>query len=106
MPRLMPWSSSPPPGASTSRKASTMSATALSLWPTPTVSITITSNPAASQASAASRVRRVTPPNVAPAGEGRMNAAGLFASRCIRVLSPRIDPPVRRLEGSTASTAT
>ena len=86
-------------------KQSTMSATAVSLWPTPTVSITIRSKPAASQASAASRVRLVTPPSVPPAGEGRMNAAGAWASRCMRVLSPRIEPPVRRLEGSTASTA-
>ena len=83
-----------------------MSATAVSLWPTPTVSITITSKPAASQASAASRVRRVTPPSVAPAGDGRMKASGAWARRCMRVLSPRIEPPERRLEGSTASTAT
>ena len=35
-----------------------------------------------------------------------MNASGACASRCMRVLSPRIEPPERRLEGSTASTAT
>ena len=35
-----------------------------------------------------------------------MKAASEFASRAIRVLSPRIEPPVRAEEGSTASTAT
>ena len=53
-----------------------------------------------------SRVARATPPSVPDAGEGRMNAAGSAARRGIRVLSPRIEPPVRLEEGSTASTAT
>jgi hypothetical protein len=35
-----------------------------------------------------------------------MNASGSTASRDIRVLSPRIDPPERADDGSTASTAT
>src|SRR3954469_2541458 len=35
-----------------------------------------------------------------------MNASGSTDSRCIRVLSPRIDPPERADDGSTASTAT
>ena len=39
-------------------------------------------------------------------GEGRTNAAGSTASRSIRVLSPRMEPPVRLEDGSTASTAT
>jgi hypothetical protein len=51
-------------------------------------------------------VRRATPPSVPPVGEGRMNAAGLRDSSSIRVLSPRIEPPERGLDGSTASTAT
>ena len=34
-----------------------------------------------------------------------MNASGAWASACMRVLSPRIEPPLRWLEGSTASTA-
>ncbi len=53
-----------------------------------------------------SRVTLVTPPRVRPVGDGRTKAAGSTASRDMRVLSPRIDPPVRELEGSTASTAT
>ena len=35
-----------------------------------------------------------------------MKACGSTASRAIRVLSPRIEPPVRADDGSTASTAT
>jgi hypothetical protein len=35
-----------------------------------------------------------------------MNAAGSTASRDMRVLSPRIEPPDRADDGSTASTAT
>ena len=47
-----------------------------------------------------------TPPKLSPAGEGRMKAAGSVASRPIRVLSPRIEPPLREEVGSTARTAT
>ena len=68
MPRLMPCRSSPPPGATSSRNRSIMSATAVSDWPTPTVSTITTSKPAASHSSIASRVRRATPPSVVPAG--------------------------------------
>ena len=35
-----------------------------------------------------------------------MKALSSAASRAIRVLSPRMEPPVRGLVGSTASTAT
>jgi hypothetical protein len=83
-----------------------MSATAVSDWPMPTVSTRIASKPAASQASMVSRVLAATPPSVPADGEGRMNALSSAASRAIRVLSARIEPPVRAEEGSTASTAT
>ena len=53
-----------------------MSATATSDWPTPTVSTSTTSKPAASHSSIASRVRRATPPSVPPVGDGRMKASG------------------------------
>src|SRR3954447_9111383 len=105
IPRLMPCSSSPPPGATSSRNRSTMSATATSDWPTPIVSTITTSKPNASHSSMASRVRRATPPSWVPPGEGRMNASGWRDSSAMRVLSPRIEPPVRELDGSTASTA-
>jgi hypothetical protein len=83
-----------------------MSETAVSDWPMPTVSTTITSNPAASQISIVSRVFAATPPSVPDEGDGRMKAFGSCPSRAILVLSPRIEPPVRVDEGSTASTAT
>ncbi len=57
---------------------------------------TTTSNPAASQASIASRVRRATPPRVPPVGDGRMNARGCADSAGMRVLSPRIPWFIRR----------
>ena len=63
-------------------------------------------SPAASQISMVSRVLAATPPSVPDAGDGRTKALSSTASRPIRVLSPRIEPPVRVDEGSTASTAT
>ena len=55
---------------------STISATAVSAWPTPTVSTMTASNPAASHNRIASRVRRATPPRLAPAEDGRIKASG------------------------------
>ena len=85
---------------------STIAATATSDWPTPTVSTNTVSNPAASHSSSASRVRRATPPSVPRVGDGRTKACGERVSCSMRVLSPRIEPPLRVLDGSTASTAT
>src|SRR3954464_2615211 len=53
-----------------------------------------------------SRVAWATPPRAPEGGEGRMKGGGWTASRAMRVLSPRIDPPERADDGSTASTAT
>ena len=83
-----------------------MPATAVSLWPTPTVSTITTSKPAASHNSSASRVCSATPPSAPEVGLGRMKAAGCTDSRSMRVLSPRIEPPETVDDGSTASTAT
>lgn len=44
-------------------------------------------------------------PKFPPEGEGRTKALGSADNCGIRVLSPRMDPPVREEEGSTASTA-
>eukprot|EP01139_Manchomonas_bermudensis_P006552 Amastigsp_a177488_33.p2 type:complete len:230 gc:universal Amastigsp_a177488_33:381-1070(+) len=104
-PRLMPWSSSPPPGDASSINMSTMSETAYSDWPTPTVSTSTTENPAASHSAMASEVLRATPPRMPRDGVDRMNAFGFRLSSVIRVRSPRIDPPVRADDGSTARTA-
>ena len=41
-------------------------------------------------------------PSVPPEGKGLMYARGSVASRGMRVLSPKIDPPVCEEEGSTA----
>ncbi len=76
-PRLIPCNSSPAPGSIKARKQSVVSATIVSDCPTPTVSISTTSYPAASQTSMLSRVLRATPPSVPAVGEGRMNAAVL-----------------------------
>ena len=85
---------------------STMSATCTSDWPTPMVSTNTTSNPAASTTMIDSRVALVTPPSTPALGDGRMNARSSAASRDMRVLSPRMLPPVRVDDGSTARTAT
>src|SRR3954469_15982702 len=53
-----------------------------------------------------SRVACATPPSVPEVGDGRMNAFGSTANRDMRVLSPRIEPPERADDGSTARTAT
>ncbi len=103
---MIPCNSSPPPGSISARKKSVMSQTAVSDWPMPTVSTSTTSKPAASHSNMASRVFAATPPSVPEDGEGRMKAFGWADRSFIRVLSPRIEPPVRAEEGSTASTAT
>ncbi len=54
------------------RKVSTIPATVISDWPTPTVSTSTTSYPAASSTAIAWVVARATPPRVPAAGEGRM----------------------------------
>ena len=105
-PRLMACRSSPAFGNCSSAKQSVMPATAVSLWPTPTVSTITTSWPAASSTSIASRVLAVTPPSVPPVGLGRMKASASTDRRSMRVLSPRIEPPDTLDDGSTASTAT
>ena len=106
MPRLIPWSSSPAPEILSKRKKSTIEWTAVSLWPTPTVSIIIVSKPAASQRIMDSLVFLATPPRVFPDAEGRINAFSSFTNSSILVLSPRMLPCEMVLLGSTASTAT
>src|SRR5574343_951057 len=65
----------------------------------------ITSWPAASQSSMASRVFSATPPSEPADGLGRMKASSRWASVSIRVLSPRMEPPVTVDDGSMANTA-
>ena len=82
-----------------------MECTIVSDWPTPTVSIMIVSNPAASQSTMVSLVFLATPPKVDPEGEGRIKAFSSVTSCSILVLSPRILPLFTVLLGSTAKTA-
>ncbi len=53
---------SPIPGASSTIVVSAIAAISTSLWPTPTVSITITSHPAASSTRSACGVAHDSPP--------------------------------------------
>ena len=87
-------------------KKSTMERTVVSDCPTPTVSTRMTLQPAASQSIMVSRLLRATPPNVPPEGEGLIKQFGSLERFCILVLSPRMEPPVMELVGSTARTAT
>ena len=105
-PFLIPCSESPVRASISTRNVSVRLATVVSDWPTPTVSTSTTSYPAASTMTIASRVAVATPPSVPDVGDGRMNASGSTARRSMRVLSPRMLPPVRVDDGSTASTAT
>ena len=84
-----------------------MSSTATSDWPTPTVSTSTTSKPgglaqqhrlARAAGDAAERAAGRRRPDERRRARGR--------ARSMRVLSPRIEPPLRVLDGSTASTAT
>ena len=72
MPRLMPCNSSPAPEIWSIMNISTIECTAVSDCPTPTVSMKMTSNPAASHRMIVSRVLRATPPSDPAEGEGRM----------------------------------
>ena len=105
MPRLMPCNSSPAPEIWSIMNISTIECTAVSDCPTPTVSMKMTSNPAASHRMIVSRVLRATPPSDPAEGEGRMKTLGLDEMLSMRVLSPRIEPPLRSELGSMASTA-
>jgi hypothetical protein len=106
IPRLIPCNSSPAPANFSNKKKSTIECTAISLCPTPTVSIKIVLKPAASHKMMVSRVFCATPPKDSPLGEGRIYAFGSFTNSSIRVLSPKILPLLIELLGSMAKTAT
>ena len=105
-PFLIPCRLSPARASVSSRNVSTIAATVTSDCPTPTVSTNTTSNPAASTMTIDSRVALATPPSTPELGDGRMNAWSSTDSLDMRVLSPRMLPPVSVDDGSTASTAT
>ena len=106
IPLLIPCNSSPAPASINNKKKSTKLYIIVSDCPTPTVSIKITSNPAASHRIIASFVCLAIPPNCLPAEEGLIKAEFDFESNSILVLSPKILPLVVKEEGSILKTAT
>ena len=70
--------------------------------PTPTVSMMMTSLPAASSTSAASAVARASPPRCPRVAMLRMNTPSSATCVCMRRRSPSTAPPLKGLVGSTA----
>ena len=93
MPALIICTPSPSPGVSTTTVVSAIAATSSSDWPTPTVSRTTRSKPAAPRSLTASRLATDSPPRWPRAPIERMNTPGSRAWRCILMRSPRIAPP-------------
>src|SRR2546426_683754 len=106
IPALIAWTSSPSPGITTTTVVCARRQTSTSSWPTPTVSIRITSFPIASSTRAQSEVARDNPPSWPRVARERMKTPGSSAWSCMRMRSPRIAPPVNGLVGSTARTPT
>ena len=106
MPALIACTSSPIPGAITTRVECARRAISSSSWPTPTVSTMITPAPQASSTRTTSAVDRESPPSWPRVAIERMNTSPSSACRCIRMRSPRIAPPVKGDDGSTATTPT
>ena len=73
MPALSAWTSSPVPGTKVTIVTSAVRATSTSSCPTPTVSMKMTSLPAASRIDATSPVARATPPRWPRVAMLRMN---------------------------------
>ena len=83
-----------------------MSAMRMSDWPAPTVSIRITSKPAARSTALASAVASATPPSRPRLPIERKNTPSSVSCSTSRTRSPKTAPCVNGLEGSTATTPT
>ena len=94
------------PGTSTTTVTSASAATSISSWPTPTVSTIMKSNPAERKSCESAELVRASPPVAPRVAMERMKTPGSAWCRCMRTRSPRIAPPVARLDGSTAMMAT
>jgi hypothetical protein len=103
---LIACTSSPDSGASRTTVVSAAAATSTSLWPVPTVSMRMSSKPAASMTAAAAVEVDASPPACPRDAIERMNTSLSPAYACIRTRSPRSAPPVIGLDGSTAMTPT
>src|SRR5664279_3684869 len=106
MPAFAAWMLSPIPGASSTIVESASEAISTSACPTPTVSISTTSQPAASSTRSACGVDQDSPPRCPREAIERMNTPWSVACSCIRTRSPSSAPPENGEEGSTASTPT
>jgi len=106
IPFLMPWSWSPVRAMVKNKKVSTMPATVTSDWPTPTVSTRTTSQPAASSTRSACGVDQASPPRCPRLAIDRMKTPSSRVCSIMRMRSPRIAPPEKALDGSTATTPT
>ena len=106
MPALAAWIESPIPGATMTSVVSASEAISSSAWPTPTVSIRTTPNPAASRMRSAWGVAQASPPSWPRLAIDRMNTPSSVAWSCIRTRSPSSAPPLNGDVGSTASTPT
>ncbi len=106
MPALAAWMLSPMPGARSTSVVSAAAATSISDWPTPTVSISTTSQPAASRTRSAWGVVADSPPRWPREAIDRMKTPSSVACCCMRMRSPSSAPPEKGDDGSTASTPT
>ena len=97
---------SPQPGVTTTAVVSAADAMSTSIWPTPTVSMMTTPNPAAPSRRTASGTASERPPRCPRVAMERMKTVGSSACWPIRTRSPRMAPPLNGEVGSTASTAT
>ena len=73
MPAFAAWIESPMPGATITSVVSAREAISTSAWPTPTVSIRITSKPAASRTRSACGAAQDSPPRCPRLAMDRMN---------------------------------
>ena len=92
------------PGVTTTTVVSAAPATSTSTCPTPTVSIITGSYPTASKSCIAAGTAKARPPECPRVAIERMKDSSPARSS-IRIRSPRIAPPVRGEDGSTAKTA-
>ena len=105
-PAFSAWIESPEPGISASTIVSAWSTMSISAWPTPTVSISTSSLPAASITSATCSAASERPPRAPREAIERMKTPGSRKWSESRMRSPSRAPRVKGLEGSIESTAT
>ncbi len=106
MPALMACMSSPNPGANTTTMVWATFTISTSDWPAPTVSTITTSFPEASKIFTASFVALAKAPTLPRVAILRIKTPSSVLSSCMRTRSPKKAPPVKGLDGSTATTPT